>query len=175
MCSFVLMSKNSVPSVSVVKYAQNRYGNEDYGPIFSVAEVFLNGIIAVAWCCSLSLSERNVPFPGEQHCFTCTCFTAPHVHVVLSHMCMSYSFTCTSKTTLHTEASYITLWDRALSMPKKEIDGSDWCYLAWNWLKDYGSLSSIRFPLRKSAFILSTNHRLAHLPVREALSDKPPE
>ncbi len=83
--------------------------NEDYGYIFSVAEVPLNDIVTVARCCTLFFSERNVPFPGEQSCFTCTCFTAPHVHVVLSHMYMSCCFTCTSKTTLHTEASYVPL------------------------------------------------------------------
>ena len=37
-------------------------------------------------------------------------------HVVLSHMHMSYRFTCTSKTTLHTEASYVTLREEALSI-----------------------------------------------------------
>ena len=103
-CDHLCFNKdlNSVSSVfSVVKYAQNRYGNEDCGPIFSVAEVPLNGIITVARCCSLSLSERNVPFPGELHCFTCTCFTAPHAHVVLSHMCMSYCSTCACRTALH--------------------------------------------------------------------------
>ena len=73
----------------------------------------------VARCCTLSFSERNVPFPREQPCFTCTCFTVPHVHVVLYHMHMSYCFTCTSKTILHTEASYVTLRDRTLSAPKK--------------------------------------------------------
>jgi len=83
--------------------------NEDYGYIFSVTEVPLNDIVAVARCRTLFFSERNVSFPGEQPCFTCTCFTAPHVHVVLSQMCMSYCFTCTSKTTLHTEASYVPL------------------------------------------------------------------
>ena len=94
----------------------NPYNNEDYGPIFSVAEVSIDGIVALVRCCTLSFSERNTPFPGELHCFTCTCFTAPHAHVVLSHMCMSYCFTCTSKTTLHTEASYVTLREEALSI-----------------------------------------------------------
>ena len=83
--------------------------NEDYGYIFSVAEVPLNDIVTVARCCTLFFSERNVPFPGEQSCFTCTCRAVPHAHVVLSHMCMSYCFTCTSKTMLHTETSYETL------------------------------------------------------------------
>ena len=94
----------------------NPYNNEDYGPIFSIAEVSINGIVTLVLCCTLSFSERNTPFPGELHCFTCTCFTAPHAHVVLSHMCMSYCFTCTSKTTLHTEASYVTLREEALSI-----------------------------------------------------------
>ena len=78
------------------------YKNKDYGPIFSVAEVPLNGIDPLVRCCTLAFSERNVPFPGEQSCFTCT-----------------------SKTTLHTEASYVTLRDRALSIPEKEIDSND--------------------------------------------------
>ena len=95
------------------------YSDEDYDPIFSMEEVSVDGIVTVARCCTLSFSERNVPFPGEQSCFTCTCFTAPHVHVVLHHMHMSYRFTCTSKTTLHTEASYVTLRDRALSIPER--------------------------------------------------------
>ena len=95
------------------------YKNKDYGPIFSVAEVPLNGIATVIRCCTLSFSERNVPFPSEQSCFTCTCLTVPHVHVVLHHMHMSYCFTCTCKTTLHTEASYVTLRDRALSIPER--------------------------------------------------------
>ena len=99
--------------------------NEDYGHIFSVADLPLNGIFTFARCCTLSFSERNVPFPGKLSCFTCTCFTAPHVHVVLSHMCMSYCFTCTSKTALHAEASYVTLREGALSIPEKETDGND--------------------------------------------------
>ena len=57
------------------------YGNEDYDPIFSMEEVSIDGIVTLARCCTLSFSERNVPFPGEQSCFTCTCFTALHVHV----------------------------------------------------------------------------------------------
>ena len=101
------------------------YSDEDYDPIFSIAEVPVDGIDPLVRYCTLSFSERNVPFPGEQSCFTCTCFTAPHVHVVLSHMYMSCCFTCTSKTTLHTEASYVTLRERALSIPEKEIDGDD--------------------------------------------------
>ncbi len=39
--------------------------NEDYGYIFSVAEVSLNGIVTVARCRILFFSERNVSFPGE--------------------------------------------------------------------------------------------------------------
>ena len=101
------------------------YGNEDYDPIFSMEEVSIDGIVTLARCRTLSFSERNVPFPGEQSCFTCTCFTALHVHVSLSYMYMFYCFTCTSKTTLHTEASYVTLRDRALSIPEKETDGND--------------------------------------------------
>ena len=101
------------------------YGNEDYDPIFSMEEVSIDGIVTLARCCTLPFSERNVPFPGEQSCFTCTCFTALHVHVSLSYMYMFYCFTCTCKTTLHTEASYVTLRDRALSIPEKETDGND--------------------------------------------------
>ena len=101
------------------------YSDEDYDPIFSMEEVSVDGIVTVIRCCTLSFSERNTPFPGELHCFTCTCFTAPHAHVVLSHMHMSYCFTCTSKTMLHTEASYVTLRDRALSIPEKETDSND--------------------------------------------------
>ena len=103
----------------------NPYNNEDYGPIFSVAEVSIDGIVALVRCCTLSFSERNVTFPREQPCFTCTCFTVPHVHVVLHHMHMSYCFTCTSKTMLHTETSYVTLREGALSIPEKEKDGND--------------------------------------------------
>ena len=75
--------------------------NEDYGHIFSVAEVPLNGIATVIRCCTLSFSERNVPFPGAQSCFTCTCKAAWDVHVVLLHMYMSYRSTCTCRTALH--------------------------------------------------------------------------
>ena len=101
------------------------YSDEDYDPIFSIAEVPVDGIDPLVRYCTLSFSERNVPFPREQPCFTCTCFTVPHVHVVLHHMHMSYCFTCTSKTMLPTEASYVTLRDRALSIPEKETDGND--------------------------------------------------
>ena len=158
------------------------YKNKDYGPIFSVAEVPLNGIATVIRCCTLSFSERNVPFPGEQSCFTCTCLTVPHVHVVLHHMHMSYCFTCTCKTTLHTETSYITLRDGALLISEKEINGNNRRHLAQNWtvlsvfhhssteyylsdktrinterrLEDCSSLSYICFPLRKSAIICVT-------------------
>ena len=106
------------------------YSDEDYDPIFSMEEVSVDGIVTVVRCCTLSFSERNVPFPREQPCFTCTCFTVPHVHVVLHHMHMSYRFTCTCKTTLHTEASYVTLRDRALSIPEKEIDSNARQHLA---------------------------------------------
>ena len=98
---------------------------EDDGLIFLMAEVSIDSIDPLAWCCTLSFSERNVLLPGELSCFTCTCFTVPHVHVVLSHMCMSYCFTCTSKTMLHTEASYVTLREGALSISEKETDGND--------------------------------------------------
>ena len=51
-----------------------------------------------------TLSRRvTYGFSGMQRCFTCTCFTARHAHVVLLHMCMSYCFTCTCKTQLHTD------------------------------------------------------------------------
>ena len=39
--------------------------NEDYSPIFSMAEVPLNGIDPLARCCTLAFSVRNVPFLGE--------------------------------------------------------------------------------------------------------------
>ena len=106
------------------------YKNKDYGPIFSVAEVPLNGIATVIRCCTLSFSERNVPFPGAQSCFTCTCKAARDAHVVLYEMHMSYRFTCTSKTTLHTEASYVTLQEGALSIPEKEMDSNGRQHLA---------------------------------------------
>ena len=94
----------------------NPYNNEDYGPIFSVAEVPVNSIVTITRCYSLSFSEKNVPFLGAQSCFRCTCKAVRDAHVVLSHMHMSYRFTCTSKTTLHTEASYVTLREEALSI-----------------------------------------------------------
>ncbi|MFS3040432.1 hypothetical protein AAH043_20715, partial [Bacteroides nordii] len=50
--------------------------NEDYSPIFSMAEVPLNGIDPLARCCTLAFSVRNVPFLGAQSCFTCTCKAA---------------------------------------------------------------------------------------------------
>ncbi|WP_278508646.1 hypothetical protein, partial [Bacteroides nordii] len=78
------------------------YSDEDYDPIFSMEEVSVDGIVTVVRCCTLSFSERNVPFPGVQ----------------------SY-FTCTSKIRLHTEASYVTLRDSALSIPEKETDSND--------------------------------------------------
>ena len=63
------------------------HSNEDDGPVFSVAEVPLNGIDPLVRYCTLSFSERNVPFPGKLSCFTCTCFTALHVHV--KQLCIS--------------------------------------------------------------------------------------
>jgi len=101
------------------------YNNEDYGPIFSVAKVSIDSIVALARYCTLPIPERNVLFSGEQYCFTCTCKTAWDAHVVLYHMHMSYCFTCTSKTTLHTGTLYVTLRDRALSIPEKETDSND--------------------------------------------------
>ena len=94
-------------------------------------------------------------------------------------MHMSYCFTCTCKTTLHTETSYITLRDGALLISEKEINGNNGRHLAQNWtvlsvfhhssteyylsdktrinterrLEDCSSLSYICFPLRKSAII----------------------
>ena len=52
------------------------YSNEDDGPVFSMAEVPIDGIVTLARYCTLSFSERNVPFPGEQYCFICTCKAA---------------------------------------------------------------------------------------------------
>ena len=101
------------------------YNNEDDGPIFSMAEVPIDGIVSLARCCTLSFSERNVPFPGVQSYFRCTCKAVRHVHVGQHDMCISCCFTCTSKTMLPTEASYVTLRDRALSIPEKETDGND--------------------------------------------------
>ena len=101
------------------------YSDEDYDPIFSIAEVSIDGIVTLARYCTLSFSERNMPFPGEQYCFRCTCKAVRHVHVGQHDMCISCCFTCTSKTMLHTEASYVTLRDRALSIPEKETDGND--------------------------------------------------
>ena len=135
LCSSVLIRVSSDKDYSVLLCGEihsKPYSNEGYGYIFSVAEVSLNDIVTVARCRTLFFSERNVPFPDEQYCFTCTCFTAPHVHVVLSHMYMSYCFTCTSKTTLPTEASYVPLWDRALLIPEKETDGNDKHHFAQN-------------------------------------------
>ena len=109
----------------MVSFTHFRISNEDYAPIFSVVEVALSGINPFARYCTLSFSERNVPFPGAQSCFTCTCKAARDAHVVLYEMHMSYRFTCTSKTMLPTEASYVTLRDRALSIPEKETDGND--------------------------------------------------
>ena len=38
--------------------------DEAYGPIFSVAEVSIDGIDPLVRCCTLFFLERNVPFPG---------------------------------------------------------------------------------------------------------------
>ena len=101
------------------------YSNEDYDPIFLMVEVPIDGIVTVARCYILSFSERNVPFPGVQSCFRCTCKAVQHVHVEQYDMYMSSSETCTCKTTLHTGEPYVTLRDRALSIPEKEIDSND--------------------------------------------------
>ena len=74
---------------------------------FSVPEVSLNGIITVTRCRTLVFLERNIPFPDAQSCFTCTC-----------------------KTTLHTEASYVTLQEGTLSIPEKEMDSNGRQHLA---------------------------------------------
>ena len=74
---------------------------------------------------SLVRLGRNVLLPGVGSCFTCTCKAVRHVHVGQHDMCISCCFTCTSKTMLPTEASYVTLRDRALSIPEKETDGND--------------------------------------------------
>ena len=87
------------------------YNNEDDGPIFSMAEVPIDGIVSLARCCTLSFSERNVPFPGGQYCFTCTSKAVRHAHVELHDMHISYCFTCTSKTTLCIGGRYVTLRD----------------------------------------------------------------
>ena len=113
-----------------IQFDSNQISNEDHSSIFSVAEVPVNSIVTVTRCYSLSFSERNVPFPGEQSCFTCTCFTALDVHVSQSYMYMFYCFTCTCKITLHTEASYVTLQEGALSIPEKEMDSNGRQHLA---------------------------------------------
>ena len=129
---------NSTLWNSVVSFTHFRISNEDYAPIFSVVEVALSGINPFARYCTLSFSERNVLFPGAQSCFTCTCKAAWDAHVVLSHMHMSYCFTCTSKTMLHTEAQ-----GRRIKMrcPVKVLTGIfhpillsafwDSCFLLW--------------------------------------------
>ena len=92
------------------------YSDEDYDPIFSIAEVPVDGIDPLVRYCTLSFSERNV---------SPMCSLVLDVHVKQHEMHMSYCFTCTSKTMLHTEASYVTLRDRALSIPEKETDSND--------------------------------------------------
>ena len=52
------------------------YSKEDYDPIFSIVEVPIDGIVTLTRYCTLSFSERNILFPGEQYCFTCTCKAA---------------------------------------------------------------------------------------------------
>ena len=78
------------------------YSDEDYDPIFSMEEVSVDGIVTVVRCCTLSFSERNVPFPGVRSCFRRTCKAVRHVHVVQYDMYMWYSETCTCKTRLLT-------------------------------------------------------------------------
>ena len=100
------------------------YKNKDYGPIFSVAEVPLNGIATVIRCCTLSFSERNV---------SPMCSLVLDVHVKQHEMHMSYCPTCTCRTALHVHLkqrytrrlSYVTLQDRTLSIPEKETDSND--------------------------------------------------
>ena len=75
--------------------------------------------------CRTVLFNASALFPGAKPCFTCTSKTVRHAHVVLSHMYMSYRFTCTSKTRLLTEALYVTLREGALSIPEKETDDND--------------------------------------------------
>ncbi|MCG4768223.1 hypothetical protein L0O88_03870 [Bacteroides nordii] len=76
-----------------IQFDSNQISKEDHSSIFSVAEVPVNSIVTITRCYSLSFSEKNVPFLGAQSCFRCTC-----------------------KTTLHTEASYVTLREEALSI-----------------------------------------------------------
>ena len=95
------------------------HSNEDDGPVFSVAEVPLNGIDPLVRCCTLAFSERNVPFPCGQYCFTCTSKAVRHAHVEQYDMYMWSSETCTCKTTLHTGEPYVTLRDKVLSIPGK--------------------------------------------------------
>ena len=106
----------------MVSFTHFRISNEDYAPIFSVVEVALSGINPFARYCTLSFSERNVLFPGAQSCFTCTCKAAWDAHVVLSHMHMSYCFTCTSKTRLLTGERDVPSWERQSTIPNKGID-----------------------------------------------------
>ena len=84
-----------------------------------MAEVPIDGIVILARYCTLSFLERNVPFPGEQYCFTCTCKAAWDAHVVLSHMYMSYRLTCTCKTILFTGERNVPFWERQSTIPGK--------------------------------------------------------
>ena len=95
------------------------YKNKDYGPILSVTEVPLNGIATVARCCTLSFSERNVPFPGEQYCFTCTSKAVRHVHLRQYDMCMWSSFTCTCKTTSDYDKDNLSLRGKQTILVRK--------------------------------------------------------
>ena len=83
-------------------FSPNRVSNEEYECLFSVPEVPQNNIITLTRCYALAFSERNVPFPGVQSCFTCTCKAVRHVHVERYDMCMWCSETCTCKTRLYT-------------------------------------------------------------------------
>ena len=53
------------------------------------------------------------------------------VHVKQYDMCISDCFTCTSKTMLHTEASYVTLREGASSIPEKETDDPVEAVVPW--------------------------------------------
>ncbi|WP_263667469.1 hypothetical protein, partial [Bacteroides nordii] len=68
------------------------YSDEDYDPIFSIAEVPVDGIDPLVRYCTLSFSERNV---------SPMCSLVLDVHVKQHEMHMSYCPTCTCRTALH--------------------------------------------------------------------------